>query len=102
MKTTEPVRVALVGCGGMARAHLRGMLRQQDTTQIAVLCEPAPEAYAATAELFIAEGLEPPPNQPDLQRLLAGSSSPRRMCTTTIRPKRAWRPGSTSCSRNRW
>lgn len=67
----NPVRAALIGCGGMARAHLRGMLRQQDTTQIAFMCEPAPAAYAATAELFTAEGLEPPPNEPDLERLLA-------------------------------
>jgi predicted dehydrogenase len=49
------------------------MLQQLDTTHIAVVCEPSPPAYAATAEVFKAAGLEPPPNQPDLDRLLADS-----------------------------
>ncbi len=71
MKTDERTRVAIVGCGGMARAHIRTMLQQQDSTQVAVLCELAPENYAAMAELFTANGLEPPPNEPDLGRLLA-------------------------------
>jgi predicted dehydrogenase len=55
----------------MARAHIRTMLQQQDTTEIAVLCEPAHDQYAATAEMFVALGLEPPPNEPDLSQLLA-------------------------------
>jgi predicted dehydrogenase len=55
----------------MARWHVRAMLQQLDTTQITVMCEPAPDQYAATAALFTAAGLEPPPNQPDLARLLA-------------------------------
>lgn len=65
------VRTALIGCGGMARWHVRAMLQQLDTTQITVVCEPAPEQYAATAALFMAAGLEPPPNEPNLTRLLA-------------------------------
>ena len=69
--TTQPTRVAMIGCGGMGRLHIRSLLRQSDTTHIAVVCEPAPAAYAATAELFQQGGLEPPPNQPDLDRLLA-------------------------------
>lgn len=67
---TEPVQTAIIGCGGMARHHIRGMLRQLDTTHIAVVCEPSPAAYEATAELFKEADLEPPPNQPDLDRLL--------------------------------
>jgi len=71
MTHPTPVRTALIGCGGMARWHVRALLQQLDTTQIAVVCEPAPEQYAATAALFTAAGLEPPPNEPDLARLLA-------------------------------
>ncbi|PKO23871.1 MAG: gfo/Idh/MocA family oxidoreductase [Chloroflexi bacterium HGW-Chloroflexi-1] len=71
MTTTQPVRVALIGCGGMARWHIHDMLPQSDTTHIAVVCEPAPAAYTAAAELFRQAGLEPQPNQPDLDRLLA-------------------------------
>jgi predicted dehydrogenase len=70
--TTKPMQTALIGCGGMARHHIREMLRQLDTTRIVVVCEPSPAAYAATAEIFGEAGLEPPPNEPDLGRLLAG------------------------------
>lgn len=68
---TEPVQTAIVGCGVMTRLHIRGMLRQLDTTRIAVVCEPSSAAYETTAALFEEAGLEPPPNQPDLDRLLA-------------------------------
>jgi len=55
----------------MARHHIRRMLQQLDTTRIAVISEPSPAACAATAEVFEEAGLESPPNQPDLGRLLA-------------------------------
>jgi len=72
--------VAIVGCGGMARHHIRQMLqmrwmstsgKQADATHIAVVCEPSAKEYAATAEVFGEAGLAAPPNQPDLGRLLA-------------------------------
>ena len=65
-----PVRTVLIGVGGMARHHIRMMLKQQDTTQISVLCEPSAEMYAKAAQLFSEVGLKPPPNQPDLGILL--------------------------------
>jgi predicted dehydrogenase len=68
---TNPSKPTLIGCGGMARFHLRNMLQQLDTTRITVVCEPSPQEYAATAEVFQQAGQEPPPNQPDLRRLLA-------------------------------
>lgn len=71
MTTKAPVRVAIVGCGGMARSHLRQMLRQQDTTQIAVMSDPSPAAYSETAKLFDSSGMKPPPNVTDLDRLLS-------------------------------
>lgn len=70
MTSPDLVNVALIGCGGMARHHIRAMLQQTATTHIAVVCEPSPTAYAAATELFVQAGLEPPPNQPDLDRLL--------------------------------
>jgi predicted dehydrogenase len=70
MSTTNPVRTAIIGCGGMARYHIRAMLQQTDTTYIAVVCEPSSVAYEVVAENFAAAGLEPPSNQPDLGRLL--------------------------------
>jgi predicted dehydrogenase len=71
MDQRKRVHAAIIGCGGMARHHVRMMLRQTDTTQIVVVCEPSPEAYAATQQLFREAGMEPPPNEPDLGRLLA-------------------------------
>ena len=66
----KPVRAVMIGCGGMARHHIRLMLKQWDTTRLAVVCEPSPENYAATAAIFKEAGRKPPPNQPDLDRLL--------------------------------
>ena len=71
MHITETARVAMIGCGGMARHHLRTMLKQLATTHISVVCEPSPQAYELAATLFAHAGLEPPPNQHALERLLA-------------------------------
>lgn len=67
---TEQCRVAMIGCGGMARHHIRQMLKQQATSKIVVLCEPSEKSLAATHEIFIENGLTPPPNQPNLEHLL--------------------------------
>jgi predicted dehydrogenase len=64
-------RIAMIGCGGMARYHIREIMRQIDGSEITVMCEPSEAAYAASAQLYLDAGLEPPPNQPDLARLLA-------------------------------
>jgi predicted dehydrogenase len=60
----------MIGCGGMARYHIQDMLRQRATTTITVVCEPSEAAYAATVKIFAEAGLEPPPNEPDLEKLL--------------------------------
>jgi predicted dehydrogenase len=67
---SDPVRVVMIGVGGMARHHIRQMLKQADTTTIPVVCEPSPQQYALTAAVFEEAGVVPPPNQPDLGRLL--------------------------------
>jgi len=68
---TDPVRMAVIGCGNMGRHHLRNILQQTDTTEIAVLCDPAPAAIEESAKIFAEAGQALPPNEPDLQRLLA-------------------------------
>ncbi|MEO8611917.1 MAG: Gfo/Idh/MocA family oxidoreductase [Chloroflexota bacterium] len=70
MGANQPVRVGIVGCGGMARYHLERMLKQQNTTRVVAICEPSSEAYSAAAQLFKDAGLEPPPNQPDWSKFL--------------------------------
>ncbi|MAS35819.1 MAG: oxidoreductase [Anaerolineaceae bacterium] len=70
MSQLRPVQVAVIGTGGMARHHIRGMLKQTDTTHIRVVCEPSEAAYAAASELFREAGLEPPVNEPDFEKFL--------------------------------
>ncbi|MBI3958163.1 MAG: Gfo/Idh/MocA family oxidoreductase, partial [Chloroflexi bacterium] len=62
--------MAFVGAGGMARHHLRRIVQQQETTNVAYVCEPSPNAYEAFCEIFDEAGLTPPPNVPDLADLL--------------------------------
>ncbi len=68
---TTRTRVALIGCGSMALWHVREMLRHAETTGITVICEPSQANYQLAVELFEATGLKAPPNEPDLNRLLA-------------------------------
>jgi predicted dehydrogenase len=63
--------MAMIGCGGMARHHVAQILRHQDTTEIAAVCEPSPAAYTLLCEIFRDAGLPPPANEPVLERLLA-------------------------------
>lgn len=67
---TQPVAVTLIGVGGMARWHIRQMLKMTEATHILVVCEPSKAQYAETAKLFTEAGLRPPSNQPDLSKLL--------------------------------
>lgn len=63
-------RVGFIGLGAMARYHLSQILDRADT-EVTALCEPAPGAHAAAAELFQRRGLAVPPNEPDWERFLA-------------------------------
>ncbi len=64
------VQAAIIGCGGMARHHATQLLRQRQSTNIRVVCEPSANAYAAFARIFQDAGVSPPPNEPALDRLL--------------------------------
>ncbi|MFN8374702.1 MAG: Gfo/Idh/MocA family oxidoreductase [Anaerolineae bacterium] len=68
---TTRTRVALIGCGGMARHHIKDMLKMSDTTQIVAISEPSGAAYELAAELFSHAGADVPPNVPDYRQLLA-------------------------------
>jgi predicted dehydrogenase len=67
---TDPIRVAVIGVGGMARYHIHQLLAMQSTTRIVALCEPAEPNASKAAKLFVEAGLPPPPNQPDWQKLI--------------------------------
>ena len=75
MSKSRPVRVTIIGCGGMARAHLNEMLKMRATTRIPVICEPSPQMYAMAAEMFKKARQKAPLNEPNLKRLLADHAS---------------------------
>jgi predicted dehydrogenase len=62
--------MVMVGTGGMARHHATRIAQQQETTQIALVCEPSGQAYEAFCDKLEGLGVTPPPNEPDLERLL--------------------------------
>jgi predicted dehydrogenase len=63
-------RVAVIGCGQMARGHVRKMLQHPEKNQVLVVCEPSAEAFALMAQIFMESGQPVPPNQPNLARML--------------------------------
>ena len=67
----SPIRVALIGVGGMARYHISQLLKMQSTTRIVALCEPSEAMALEAAKVFLEAGVPPPPNQPDWQRLIS-------------------------------
>ncbi len=70
MEETKKVQVGFIGCGGMARHHITTMIQRNDT-QIAAICEPSADAYAAAGNLFKLAGLPVPPNEPDWKKFIA-------------------------------
>ena len=67
---TSPVRVGLIGVGGMARYHISQLVKMQSTTRIVALCEPSEAMALQAAKIFVEAGLPPPPNQPDWQKFI--------------------------------
>ena len=65
-------RIATIGAGGMARHHLRVML--ETGADIRVICEPSAQNYELYADAMSKLGADPPPNQPDLDQMLADYS----------------------------
>ncbi|MCE7949303.1 MAG: gfo/Idh/MocA family oxidoreductase [Chloroflexi bacterium CFX4] len=71
MTSLQPIRVALIGGGGMMRHHLRVMLHDAANVHVVAVAEPSSEAYAHLAALFKEAGLPPPPPYRDHEQLLA-------------------------------
>lgn len=69
--STSPINMTMIGVGGMARHHLRIILKEFPDTIIPVVCEPSAAAYERAAELFKEYGRKPPRNEVDLESLLA-------------------------------
>ena len=72
---TNKNRLALIGCGGMARYHLRNILSKTDDTEIVALCEPNPDMLSATQAIFKENKLPIPINYVDFHDLLVDLES---------------------------
>jgi len=64
------VKMVMIGTGGMARHHATRIAKQQDTTEIRIVCEPSGQAYELFCDKLEEAGIQPPPNEPDLNKLL--------------------------------
>lgn len=62
------VKTAIIGAGGMMRHHLPLMIEQG--AEITVICEPSSDHYEQTVEKLDELGVAPPPNEPNLAKLL--------------------------------
>jgi predicted dehydrogenase len=67
--TQTVTRAAIIGAGGMARAHIKQMI--QLGTSIPVVCEPSAEQFRLTAALLKQLGAPEPVNETDLHKLLS-------------------------------
>lgn len=72
--TANRVRLAMIGTGGMARHHATRIAQQQDTTEIAWVCEPSGQSYELFCERLEEHNVAAPPNEPDLHTLLTKHS----------------------------
>lgn len=66
---THVVKAALIGCGGMARHHMRNILKANDT-EFLVVSEPNDTNYQQMVTVFKEAGVTPPVNVADLAVLL--------------------------------
>jgi predicted dehydrogenase len=62
--------MAMIGAGGMARHHATRLAQQQETTEIAWVCEPSGQSYELMCERLEEHKVAAPPNEPDLHKLL--------------------------------
>ncbi|MEQ1821342.1 MAG: Gfo/Idh/MocA family oxidoreductase [Fimbriimonadaceae bacterium] len=64
------VRLGIVGTGGMGRAHIRNILKQQETTEIVSFCDIDPAQAAQANALLVEAGLSEVPNEPDFKKFV--------------------------------
>ena len=70
MKKHPRIQTTIIGCGGMARHHVRNILANFPNTIFPVLCEPSEDMYGDMVEVFQDAGKPIPPNEPNLNLLL--------------------------------
>ncbi len=70
MTQYQNVKATVIGCGSMARYHVRRILSNFPETSFEVLCEPSQQNYKEMGKVFHEAGLKTPPNETNLDKLL--------------------------------
>ena len=70
MKVNDQISTTVIGCGGMARHHVREILANFPRSKFPVVCEPSPEMYEEMVEVFRKADQEVPPNEPNFEKLI--------------------------------
>lgn len=64
------MQALFIGCGEWIRWLMPGLLKRGARSRVEAVCEPNPRSYEKFAGIFRKAGRTPPPNDPDLGRLL--------------------------------
>lgn len=75
MSTPPPLRLALVGCGGMSRHHLRNIVKMSDRLRVTAMCEPNVENYKQAAAILDEADQIPPARSGSVDALLRKAGS---------------------------
>ena len=70
MRPDPVVNTVVIGCGGLGRNRMKEILSDFRNTNIPVVCEPSPDAYKLTADIFLSRNRNIPVNVMNLDALL--------------------------------
>ncbi len=63
-------KIAIIGTGGMARHHIKSLLKLIDRIEVVSVCEPNDANYQKAAQMFIEAGQPAPVNEPDFEKFV--------------------------------
>ncbi|MBL8094808.1 MAG: Gfo/Idh/MocA family oxidoreductase [Anaerolineales bacterium] len=69
-KGRAPLRLVLVGAGGMMRHHITDLLKMRDRVEVVAIAEPDDKQARLTRAVFVAGGVKPPTRIRELDGLL--------------------------------
>jgi ornithine cyclodeaminase/alanine dehydrogenase-like protein (mu-crystallin family) len=109
----DRIPIALIGCGGMGRRHLRGMTRLASSSAANIDLVAVCDLNQDNANFVADEARELLGHRPgvyadiaqmarDLGSDLQAASSLRTSPRTTRSPLPVWNPGCTCCAKNPW
>ena len=63
-------KIAIIGTGGMARHHIKSLLKLIDRIEVVSVCEPNDTNYQKAAQMFVEAGQPAPVNEPDFEKFV--------------------------------